>query len=63
MQDEGTRRSAPVDEQTPPSHPETNRPGMTNGVPDAAHAGESKGLPHDERTDAEKAAGDKDKQP
>ena len=59
MQDEGRRPAEPLDERTPPSHPETNRPGMTNGVPDEAHEGESKGLPHDERTDVEKAAGEK----
>ncbi|WP_428393076.1 hypothetical protein [Lichenicoccus sp.] len=57
MQDEG--KPEPLDEQTPPSHPETNRPGMTNGVPDEAHEGESMGLPHDDRTDVEKAAGEK----
>ena len=55
QQDSKQPEPAPEADQ-PPSHEHTNRPGMTNGVPDEAHEGESLALPHDERHDAEKAA-------
>jgi len=51
MQDEKTGQLDP--NATPPSHDETNQPGMTNGVPDQVNEAESKGRPRDDRKQSE----------
>ncbi len=56
MQRQSNQPKPAAKSEQPPSHEHTNRPGMTNGVPDQAHEGEAAALPHDERHDAEKAA-------
>nr|WP_321983718.1 hypothetical protein [uncultured Lichenicoccus sp.] len=50
-----TRRRPPSDE--PAGHEETNRPGMTNGVPDASAEGSSTAHPTSDREQSESAAG------
>ncbi len=50
-----TRRQPPPDE--PGGHQETNRPGMTNGVPDETQQGSSTAHPTSDREQSETAAG------
>lgn len=45
----------------PPSHDDTNGPGMTNGVPDAASSEEATGAPDSDRHRSE-TAGNPDRQ-
>ena len=60
MQDD-TRARPPQATDLPASHEATNRPGMTNGVPDQAHEGDSRAMPHDDRHETEKAAAAEDR--